>query len=158
MSLGQRCFSGWETEKRAGDEGDGGGVQELVQLLSISTPCSVATASLSGSLRMKTGSLLADSPKIAASPLLLVFPFSSIHWVPSVLVVNRWWWLEASRGGVVLVQRGSPVLHWFNSAPVWCSVCSDLCPPWPGAWALCCAVFLFSGWCRGRLLRLRQRL
>jgi hypothetical protein len=24
--------------------------------------------------------------------------------------------------------------------------------------ALCCAVFLFSGWCHGRLPRLRQRL
>jgi hypothetical protein len=34
---------------------------------------------------------------------------------------------------------------------------SDYCPPWPGVWAPCCAVF-FSDWCRGRLLRPQQRL
>jgi hypothetical protein len=28
---------------------------------------------------------------------------------------------------------------------------SDYCLPWPGAWAPCCAVFVFSGWCCGRL-------
>jgi hypothetical protein len=38
-------------------------------------------------------------------------------------------------------------------------LCSpDYCPPWPGAWAPCCAVFVFSGWCRGRLTRPQQRL
>ena len=35
---------------------------------------------------------------------------------------------------------------------------SDYCPPWPGVWAPCCAVFIFSGWCGGRLPRFRQRL
>jgi hypothetical protein len=49
----------------------GGGVQEFVELLPISTSCSTVTASLSGYLRMKTCSLLAGSPKIASSPLFL---------------------------------------------------------------------------------------
>jgi hypothetical protein len=57
-----------------------------------------------------------------------------------------------------LVRIGLLALCCFSSAPVWCSVGSDSCPPWPGVWAPCCAVFLFSGWCHGRLPRPQQRL
>jgi hypothetical protein len=66
--------------------------------------------------------------------------------------------VEEGGGGSVCAQRGSPALRCLTSAPVRCSVCSDCCPPWPGVWAPCCAVFIFSGWCRGCLPRFRQRL
>jgi hypothetical protein len=35
---------------------------------------------------------------------------------------------------------------------------SDYCPQWPSAWAHCCAVFVFSGWCCEHLPRPQQRL
>jgi hypothetical protein len=38
-------------------------------------------------------------------------------------------------GGVVLLMPCLGAARWF----------SGLCPRWPGAWAPCCAVFLFSG-------------
>ena len=82
--------------------------------------------------------------------------FGSIPSILGVLVLILL--VEEGGGGTACAQRGSPALRCLTSAPVWCSVCSDYCPPWPGAWAPCCAVFVFSGWCRGRLPRLRQRL
>jgi hypothetical protein len=143
-------------------------VQELVQLLSNSTSCSAVTASLSGYLRMKTCSLLVGSPKIASSRLFLsaaCCSYSSSRFqsrfgsMPSILgVLVLILLVEEGGGGPACAQRGSPTLRCLTSAPVWCSVCSDYCPPWPGAWAPCCMVFVFSGWCRGRLPRLRQRL
>jgi hypothetical protein len=63
-----------------------------------------------------------------------------------------------SRGGTVLdCVQCSSLLLCLGTCVVPCTL-SGLCPPWPGAWAPCCAVFLFSGWCRGRHPRLRQRL
>jgi hypothetical protein len=144
-----------------------GGVQELVQLLSILTPWSAVTASLSGYLRMKTCSLLGGSPKIASSRLFLSVAccsYSSSRFqsrfgsIPSIIGVLVLILLVEGGGGPPCAQRGSPALRCLTSALVWCSVYSDYCPPWPGAWAPYCAVFVFSGWCRGRLPRLRQRL
>jgi hypothetical protein len=82
--------------------------------------------------------------------------FGSIPSILSVLVLILL--VEEGGGDTACAQRGSPALRCLTSAPVWCSVCSDYCPPWPGVWAPCCAVFVFSGWCRGRLPRLQQRL
>jgi hypothetical protein len=63
-----------------------------------------------------------------------------------------------SRGGTVLsCVLCSFLLLCLGTCVVSCTL-SGLCSPWSGAWAPYCAVFLFSGWCRGRLPRLRQRL
>jgi hypothetical protein len=79
--------------------------------------------------------------------------------IPSILgVLELILLVEEGGGGPACAQRGSPALRCLTSAPVRCSVCSDCCPPWPSVWAPCCAVFIFSGWCRGHLPRFRQRL
>jgi hypothetical protein len=113
-----------------------------------------------GSITMEICSLLRNSPKIPAlcsySSSRFQSRFGSIPSILGVLVLILL--VEEGGGGTACAQLGSPALRCLTSAPVWCSVCSDYCPPWPGAWAPCCAVFVFSGWCRGRLPRLRQRL
>jgi hypothetical protein len=112
------------------------------------------------SLISETTSLLRSHRKILAlysySSSRFQSQFGSIPSILGVLVLILL--VEEGGGGLACAQRGSPALRCLTGAPVWCSVCSDYYPPWPGVWAPCCAVFVFSGWCRGRLPRLRQRL
>jgi hypothetical protein len=153
---------GVRTRERASEQGivgaGSGGQGPVVQLSPISTP------SLQPLLpRLLKYGDLPPAQALAKIPALCSYSssrfqsrFGSIPSILGVLVLILL--VEEGGGGTACAQRGSPALRCLTSAPVWCSVCSDYCPPWPGAWAPCCAVFVFSGWCRGRLPRLRQRL
>jgi hypothetical protein len=85
------------------------------------------------------GSILSIVP--ARNLSICSIPGVLVSSVSSTVCCSRWWWC----GAVDAVPWCCSLILWSLSTVAWCL-------------GSLCAVFLFSGWCRGRLPRLRQRL
>jgi hypothetical protein len=108
---------------------------------------------LAGSLSGDTRSLLSLPVRCTSHELDWFLRSLVFLWWFSLVATGRGWrWCCACSAwtSCALLLRSSTcvVLCFFYG----------YCPPWPGAWAPCCVVFLFSGWCRGRLSWPQQRL
>jgi hypothetical protein len=90
------------------------------------------------------------------SSLLLTVPIGSIRSPVFCIQLAGGDWKKVE---VVLLLCSAVLLHsliHLCACVVLCS--SDYCPPWPGVWAPCCTVFVFSGWCCGHIPQPQQQL